>query len=412
MNRFLPFLLSTLIALPAFAQAPKVATGIEVLRERNFDILRGKRVGLITNQTGVDSRLIPTIDILTNAPGVTLATLFAPEHGVRGDQAAGKYVETSRDPITQLPVHSLYGKTRKPTAAMLKDIDVLVYDIQDIGCRSYTFISTMGLAMDAAAEAGVTFVVLDRPNPLGGERIEGNIVEKDFTSFLAQFPVPYVYGLTCGELATLINEKGMLPSGKKCKLVVVPMKGWKRNMTFEDTGLPWVPTSPHVPTATTPEYYVCTGIMGELGVLSEGVGYTLPFQTIGATWIEPAAFAREMNCAGMKGIIFRPTTYTPFYGRFKDSTVGGVQIHITDYSAATLLPVQFVALEILHKLYPGRNVWKEAGDARLKQFDRVLGTESIRKKFAERMKYQDVKPLLEKDVVSFRQLSRTYWLYK
>jgi uncharacterized protein YbbC (DUF1343 family) len=412
MIRPVTFCLLLLACTSALAQTPTVKPGIETLRESNFSILRGKRVGLITNPTGVDSRLVSTIDILKNAPGVTLVALFAPEHGVRGDQQAGKNVETSQDPITKLPVYSLYGKNRKPTTAMLKGIDVLIYDIQDIGCRSYTFISTMGLAMDAAAENNIAFVVLDRPNPLGGEKIEGNLVEKQFTSFLGQFPIPYVYGLTCGELATLINETRLLPSGKQCSLTVIPMKGWKRNMRFEATGLPWVPTSPHMPNAITAEYYVCTGILGELGVLSEGVGYTLPFQTIGAPWINPNVFASEMNKLGLQGVIFRPITYTPFYGRLRDSTVGGIQIHITDPSQVNLMSIQFLALQTLKILSPERDVWSLAGDARLKQFDRVLGADTIRKKFMTHMTYEEIRPILERDVAAFRQLSKKYWLYK
>ena len=188
---------------------PKVKLGIDVLRENNFDILKGKNVGLITNQTGVDNKLIPTIDILSQAQEVNLIALFGPEHGVRGDVEGGKYVEFYYDSKTNLPIYSLYGKTRKPTKEMLQNIDVLIYDIQDIGVRSYTFISTMGLAMEAAAENNIEFVVLDRPNPLGGLKVEGNITEKGFTSFISQFPIPYVYGLTCGELAQLLIGENM-----------------------------------------------------------------------------------------------------------------------------------------------------------------------------------------------------------
>ncbi len=201
-------------------------------------MLQGKRVGLITNPTGVDSQLKSTVDILNEAPGVKLVALYGPEHGVRGDIYAGDHVETVTDAQTGLPIFSLYGKTRKATPEMLKDIDVLVYDIQDIGCRSYTYISTMGLAMEAAAENNIEFVVLDRPNPVSGLKIEGNLAEDKFISFVSQFKIPYLYGLTCGELAKMLNNEKML--GAQCKLTVVPMKGWKRSMTFDQTGLPWV----------------------------------------------------------------------------------------------------------------------------------------------------------------------------
>ena len=225
--------------------AQRIKTGIEVLKSQNFKILEGKRVGLITNPTGIDNNLTSTVDILNNAPNVNLVALYGPEHGVRGDIHAGDKVDSSVDAATGLPVHSLYGATRKPTPEMLKDIDVLVYDIQDIGCRSFTYISTMGVAMEAAAENDKEFIVLDRPNPLGGNKVEGNLVEDPYISFVSQFKIPYLYGLTCGELALLINKEFM--SEKPCDLKVVKMKKWKRKMTYEDTGLQWVPSSPHIP---------------------------------------------------------------------------------------------------------------------------------------------------------------------
>src|SRR4030066_1793452 len=207
------FILFILIGGISFSQSVQVITGIEVLKESNFKILEGKRVGLITNPTGVDSKLKSTIDILYEPTNVHLVALFGPEHGVRGDYAAGDIVKTYTDPQTNLPVFSLYGRTRKPTAEMLKGVDVLVYDIQDVGCRSYTYISTMGLAMEAAAENNLEFVVLDRPNPLGGLKVEGNLVEEGYYSFVSQFKIPYVYGLTCGELAQMLNEEKMMKNG-------------------------------------------------------------------------------------------------------------------------------------------------------------------------------------------------------
>lgn len=223
----------------------RIKTGIEVLKEQNFKCLEGKRVGLITNPTGVDNQLRSTIDILHEAPNVNLVALYGPEHGVRGDVHAGDKVDNTNDPTTGLPVYSLYGKTRKPSPEMLKDIDVLVYDIQDIGCRSFTYISTMGVAMEAAAENGKEFIVLDRPNPIGGLKIEGNLVEDGYISFVSQFKIPYLYGLTCGELALMLNGEQML--GRPCNLHVVKMKGWKRKMDYVQTGLQWIPSSPHIP---------------------------------------------------------------------------------------------------------------------------------------------------------------------
>jgi len=257
--------------------ARKIKTGLEVLTGVNFKPIKGKRVGLITNPTGVDRTLQSTVDLFFHSKEIKLVALYGPEHGVRGDYTAGATVSNYKDPETGLPVYSIYGKTRKPTPEMLKDIDVLVYDIQDIGSRSYTYISSLGLAMEAAAENNIEFVVLDRPNPLGGQKMEGCLTEPHFTSFVSQFPIPYVHGFTVGELATYLNEEGLLANKIKCRLTVIPMKGWKRGMTFDKTGLPWVLSSPHIPHNDSPEYYPVSGILGELGVMNIGVGYTLPF---------------------------------------------------------------------------------------------------------------------------------------
>lgn len=401
-----------LVACSAPAQMPRVQTGIELLRQRDFDILRGKRVGLITNPTGVDSRLKSTIDILHEARGLRLVALFGPEHGVRGDVPGGEKVDSYTDPRTNLPVYSLYGKTRKPTEDMLKNIDVLVYDVQDVGCRSYSYISTMGLAMEAAAENKIPFVVLDRPDPLGGIKIEGNLVEKGFESFVGRYPIPYVYGLTCGELARLLNEEGLLANGLTCTLTVVPMKGWKRTMTFSQTGLPWVPTSPHIPSASTPQYYVGTGILGELGVISEGIGYTIPFQTCAAEWIDQDLLADKMNGLKLKGVLFRPIVFKPFYGKFKDKKLKGVEIHITDYGNVNLMGLQFIFMEVYNGLYPGKNPFTLADSSRIRMFDSVVGTDKIREQFSKRMVYADIKPYLEKDVDEFRARAKRYYLYR
>ena len=394
----------------AFAQ-PKVITGIENLKADNFKILEGKRVGLITNPTGIDANLKSTIDLLYEAKNLKLIALFGPEHGVRGDFAAGDKIDTYTDPATKLPVYSLYGKTRKPTIEMLNGIDVLVYDIQDIGCRSYTYISTMGLAMEAAAENNIEFVVLDRPNPLGGNKIEGNVVEDGYFSFVSQFKIPYVYGLTCGELAIMLNEERMLKDGKKCKLTVVPMKNWKREMQFKDTALEWVLTSPHVPHEYSPQYYVATGIMGELGVISEGVGYTLPFQLFAAEWIDAKTISDKMNALNLKGVTFRPITIKPYYGGDVKKQLSGVQIHITNSDEVNLMSLQFLFMQINNELYPDYNPFEMAGEQALKMFDKVMGTSKVRELFTKRMTYNDIKGYLEKDIEKFREISKKHHLY-
>lgn len=382
MSKFVRSALLLLVgALPLVAELPSrppVKPGIDVLRDRSFDILRGKRVGLITNPTGISFDMTSSIDILFNAEGVRLVALFGPEHGVRGDVEAGKYVEFYTDRATGLPVYSLYGKTRKPTPEMLKGIDVLVYDIQDIGVRSYTYISTMGLAMEAAAEAGIAFVVLDRPDPLTGRIVTGPMLEPKYKSFVGAFPVPYVYGMTAGEMAEMINGEGWLDGGRKVKLAVVKMEGWKRSMWWDETGLEWVPTSPHVPHAHTTVHYVLTGLLGELGTANQGVGYTLPFELIGAPWVKGGELAAYLNAKNLPGVIFRPMWYKPFYFDTSGIRYEGVQVHVHDRSRLDMTQVQIHVLAALLRVYPDWSIFDRAKPERLQMFDKVVGTYDVR----------------------------------
>lgn len=399
-----------LFGTQSYAQKINVKTGIEILKESNFKILRGKRVGLITNPTGVDNNLKSTIDILHEAPEVNLVALYGPEHGVRGNVHAGDKIDSSTDSNTGIPVYSLYGATRKPSVEMLKDIDVLVYDIQDIGCRSYTYISTMFLAMEAASENNIEFVVLDRPNPLGGLKIEGNLVEDGFFSFVSQLKIPYVYGLTCGELAEMINGESMIE--KPCKLTVVKMKKWRRKMNFEDTGLPWVPASPHIPFDHSAFFYPVSGILGELGYMSIGVGYTLPFEMFGAEWIEASEFAKALNQKKLPGVTFRPLYIKPYYSVGQGKDLQGVQVHFYDFNKARLSDIQFHVMEIAAKLYPDKAVFKNANTNRFDMFDKVSGSDFIRKEFSVNHSFDDIRAYWIKDETNFRNLSKKYYLYK
>lgn len=395
----------------------QVKPGIEVLRDRGFDVLKGKKVGLVTNPSGVDRNLRSTIDILHAAPEVNLVALYGPEHGVRGDIYAGGFVTDYTDPTTGLPVYSIYGKFRKPSPEMLKGIEVMVYDIQDVGCRSYTFISTLGLVMRACAEKGISVVVLDRPNPLGGEKVEGCLTEDGFHSFVSEFKIPYVYGLTVGELAILLNEEG-LNCGEKgnekplvCDLTVVPMEGWKRSMTYADTRLPWILPSPQIPDAESAIGYPSAGIAGEFqNFLNIGVGYTLPFRVFGAEWIDADALKARLDSYNLPGVAFRTIHYKPFFGGQAGKDLNGVQYYYTDYSAASLTMTQFYVMQAVHELYPDRNPFVEAG--RLRMFDIVCGTDFVRTRFGERMKVEDIDSYWNKDNDSFKTLSRKYYLYK
>lgn len=386
-------------------------TGIEVLVKNKFDILQGKRVGLVTNPTGVDRQLRSTVDILFNAPGVKLVALYGPEHGVRGDFTAGEHVDFEKDPVTGLPVYSLYGKTRKPTPEMLKDIDILVYDIQDIGSRSYTFISTLGLVMEAAAENGIPVVVLDRPNPLGGIRMEGAVTRPGFVSFVSQFAIPYTHGMTVGELASFLNGERMLSNGVVCGLHVVKMNGWSRKMYFDETGLPWVPSSPQVPHGDTPLFYPATGIAGELYAASIGVGYTLPFQTFAAPWINADSLAHSLNSLKLPGVIFRPIHYKPYFSTHEGKMVHGVQIHLTDPSVAPLTLIQFYIMQEAHRLWPEKNLFTLCEQSRLSMFDKVCGTDEVRKAFTKSFLVSDIMPLWTDDIPAFRARASKYFLY-
>lgn len=398
------------------AARPVVKPGVEVLRDGGFKELQGKRVGLVTNPSGVDHYLRSTVDILFNAPGVNLVALYGPEHGVRGDVYAGGHVTDTKDEATGLPVYSLYGPTRKPTPQMLEGIDVMVYDIQDVGARSYTFISTLGLVMEACAAKGIEVVVLDRPNPLGGNKIEGCLVEQPFNSFVSQYRIPYVYGLTVGELAIMINEEGLNRGQKgdqapaRCKLTVVPMEGWERDMLYEDTGLPWVLPSPNIPFKETPLYYAAAGICGELyGFMDIGVGYTLPFQTFGATWLDPEKLKARLESYGLPGVSFRTIWYKPIAGSRKGELVKGLQFFFTDYEKARVTETQFYVMQAVAELYPDKRAFEIISGYGL--FDKVCGTDYVRKEFSKRYKVADIADYWRKDEASFRELSRQYHIY-
>lgn len=412
MRRFLLFFAAL---IPALVSA-QVRPGIEVLRDSGFEGLQGRRVGLVTNPSGVDCDLRSTIDILAEAPGVNLVALYAPEHGVRGDIYAGGKVESGRDDHTGLPVHSLYGSTRQPTKEMLKGVDIIVYDIQDVGTRSYTFISTLGLVMRTCAEMGIPVMVLDRPNPLGGLKIEGPLVRDGFHSFVSQYKIPYVYGLTVGELAVLINEEGLNrgQNGRseplKCKLTVIPMEGWTRDMLFEDTGLPWVLPSPNIPYPENAIGYPSAGLCGELyDYLNIGIGYTLPFGTFAEEWIDADRLKAKLDGYNLPGVAWRTIHYKPISGRLNGKLIHGVQYYYTDYEAADITLTQFYVMQAVYELY-GKNPFTGAGD-RLAMFNKVCGSDYVSVNFGRTMKVSSIAAYWTADVDAFRKLARKYQMY-
>lgn len=394
-----------------------VKPGIEVLRDSGFESLKGKKVGLLTNPSGVDRELHSTIDILYKAEGVELVRLFAPEHGVRGDIYAGGHADDTVDEATGLPVVSIYGKYRTPTPEMLKGLDVVVYDIQDVGTRSYTFISALGLMMRSCAENGVEVMVLDRPNPLGGLKVEGNYVEPGYYSYVSEFKIPYVYGLTVGEFAQLINEEGRNCGEKgdlehvKCKLTVIPMEGWKRSMTYDQTGLPWILPSPQVPQAQNAIGYPCAGIVGDFSntYLNIGVGYTLPFLTFAAEWVDAEKLKATLDSYNLPGVAWRTIHYKPFFGAAQGQLLHGVQYFFTDYAKAELTMINFYVMQAIHELWPEHNPF----DGKVNNMnDKVCGTNFIRSTFSESFRVDDIKAYWMKDVEEFRALSQKYYLYE
>ena len=408
---------AVVLALPfadcAFA---RVKTGIEVLRDNGFKELEGKRVALLTNPSGVDAGLRSTIDILAAAPNVNLVRLFGPEHGVRGDAYAGESVVDAIDQATGLKVYSLYGKYRQPAPWMLDGVDVVVYDIQDVGSRSYTFISSLGLMMRTCAELGIEVMVLDRPNPLGGLKVEGPLVSDGFHSFVGQYKIPYIYGLTVGELANFINEEGLNRGQKgdlaplKCKLTVISMEGWRRDMLFSETGLPWVLPSPNIPYPETAVCYPAAGLCGEMyNYLNIGIGYTLPFGVFAEEWIDADKLKAKLDSYNVPGTAWRTIHFKPTSGRLSGKMIHGVQYYFTDYEAATITMTQFYVMQAVFELY-GRNPFPSAGD-RLAMFNKVCGSDYVVKKFGSGMKVSDILMYWGKDVDAFREKSRVYYLY-
>lgn len=367
--RIFPLFLALLLAVFAPVAHAQVLPGIDVLAARNFDILNGKRVGLVTNQTGKTRDGRATIDVLRAAPNVKLVALYAPEHGVRGEIAAGKSVKTYRDAATGLPVYSLYGDTKSPTPAMLRGVDVLVFDIQDIGSRSYTFIATMGECMKACAAQRIPYVVLDRPNPIG-RRSEGRLAQK--FSFVGPFPIPYRHGLTMGELARWVNAK----RGNSCNLSVVTMAGYHRDMTWRDTGLNWTPSSPNIPRGDSPFFYAATGILGELSGLSIGIGTPRPFELAGAPGLDANALARELNKRNIAGWDFKAVSWKPRGGAYSGKTCQGVQLIVTDPSRADTTRINFEIWAATRKVAPQIKFFPNSSHYRI--FDLVCGTSTIR----------------------------------
>ena len=359
-------------------QQKRITLGVERLLNEKIDLIRGGRVGLVCNQASVLPDLRHIADVFEEQTAFNLTTLFGPQHGIRGD-LQDNMIETPHtvDERTGKPVYSLYSETREPTEAMLADLDTIVFDMQDVGCRIYTFIYTMANCMRAAKKYGKRVVVCDRPNPIGGVHVEGNVTESDFTSFVGQFEIPTRHGMTTGELARLFNEH----FGIGCELEIVTMEGWTRATWFDQTGLPWVLPSPNIPTAATCEVFPAT-VHIEGTEISEGRGTTKPFELNGAPFIDPNVWAGELNKYNFAGAVFRPCYFRPMFQKWADQTCSGVQIHVTDREVFTPVVVGIAMVKTAYDLYTDKFQWKQTAYEYVfdkNPFDVVCGTDQIRK---------------------------------
>jgi uncharacterized protein YbbC (DUF1343 family) len=411
---------------PTQAAAARVKPGVEVFLEKHLDLVKGKRVGLITNPTGTDASLRSTIDLFRSNPAIDLVALYGPEHGVRGNAQAGEYVPFYYDEKFKLPVFSLYGQSFKPEPGMLKNIDeymrsfdtqqtgkvpeagmvkgidVLVFDIQDVGARVYTYIATMANAMQAAAESGIDFIVLDRPAPINGTDMEGAILEyPELSSFIGLFPIPLRFGMTVGELARLFNDKFL---ARAAKLTVIPMEGWTRTMWFDETGLPWVIPSPNMPTLDTAIVY--PGLVALEGTnMSEGRGTTRPFELVGAPWIDGNELAAKLNALALPGVRFREAWFTPSFSKFQGELCGGCQIHVTDRGAFRSVAA------ILHIIKTVREMYPDKFGFHAEYFDKVMGTASVRKALEAGTDVATILANIQPGLDAFASLRKAYLLY-
>jgi uncharacterized protein YbbC (DUF1343 family) len=391
------FLFALVFLSASLSASAAIELGIDVLAQSNYAILKDKRVGLVTNQTGINTKGIRTRILLRQ--NCNLVALFTPEHGLDGTEKAGRYVRSRRDRMTGVMAYSLYGPTRKPTRDMLRGIDVLVFDLQDIGCRGYTYISTMGKCMEAAAENNIPFVVLDRPNPLGGERIEGPSVEPGWISFVSAFPVPYVHGMTVGELARMVNAKGW--AGSRCDLTVVPMRGWSRDMHWGDTFLRWVPTSPNIPRADSPFSYVVTGMAGELTGVETGVGGSAPFQSISTSWLDAEGFTQYLNSIEAPGVSFHP---------WHRGRQHGCYFTLSREPEANLTGLGIYMLAEINRR-SNNNLFRRTSRSKLDIFFKIYGSSSIRSELERGVSPARIVASWQSNVSNFRRARAPYLLY-
>lgn len=382
-----------------------VQTGIAWLLE-NPEMLQGKKVGLITNPTGITEDLTHDVDALLGKK-VNLVAVYGPEHGIRGTEQAGEAPGTFEDPKTGLPFYNLYGKTPQEIAPMFNEVDVVLFDIQDVGSRFYTYISTMAYAMKAAALQDKPFVVLDRPNPVSGEKVEGPVLDPAYQSFVGIYPIPVRHGMTVGELAVFFNEQFLEKEiGKKANLQIMKMKGWKRDMTYEETGLPWVLPSPNMPTVDTAMVYAGNCLF-EGTNLSEGRGTTRPFEMIGAPYIKGWELAERMNQLDLPGVAFREAYFNPTFSKHAGKNVGGLHIYVTDRDEYDPIRTALSVIVEVKKLYPNDFAWRSD-----KWIDKLMGTDQVRKAIDDGKSVDEIIANWQDGLKAFKELREPYLLYR
>lgn len=390
----------------------RVRLGIDLLQEQAFRPLRGKRIGLIAHPASVDRQGRSTIGILHRAVGLEVGALFGPEHGVEGRFGAGEEFPDGVHVPTGLPMRSLYGPggVRAPSLESLQGLDAMVYDLQDIGFRAYTYISTLGLAMEACGRANLEFVVLDRPNPVGGLRVEGPVLEPRFRSFIGRWPIPMLYGMTPGELALMIAGEKWIPHPPKLR--VIRLEGWRRSMTWKDTGLRWTPTSPGLPTAERCLYLPATSLVADLGGVSVGFGTPMPYECVAAPWIHADLLAHWLEYRGLPGIHFEPVRFTPTRGAYAGQEVQGVHLKFTDPARAPLAALNVYLWDGIRRLH-GRNLCQEAlrrGHS-FAMFDKICGTDRLRRDLVKGRSSSEIIATWAAGEESFRRRRAPYLLY-
>ena len=396
---------------------PSVETGAQRLVAERFRPLDGMRVGLVTNHTArvdtADGGPAHLIDRMHAAPNVIVGALFGPEHGIRGDAEAGAGVQGGRDATTGAPVYSLYGRNKKPTARQLRGLDALVFDMQDVGARFYTYVSTMGYAMQAAAQAGIPFVVLDRPNPIG-DRAEGWVLEPEHESFVGLYPIPVTHGLTVGELAQMIQGEGWLDGLEDLDLRVIEMTNYQRGMPWQDTGLEWVPPSPNIPDVETALVYPGTALF-EGTTASEGRGTRTPFTTVGAPWVDPAALADDLNAAGLAGVRFEPATFVPIdlpgqatNPKFEGETVRGVRLEVTD---ADLFRPVATGVHVVEAVYRQAPRGVHSRYLTRDWLAKLAGTDALRRGILDGLAPEAIVASWEAEAAAFAERAEAYRIY-